>query len=109
MIWRVRDRDSFAALAAARRHRRGALTMTGVAVAPAGPPRVAFAIGRGVGNAVVRNQVRRRLRAAVARQPGLRPGHAYLIGAAPAAAEYTMSKMTSTLRALAAAVHGEPA
>jgi ribonuclease P protein component len=48
---------------------------------------VAYTIGRRVGGAVVRNRLRRRLRALIRdAAPTLRPG-AYLIGAAPAAAE----------------------
>lgn len=43
--------------------------------------RVAFAVGRRVGHAVVRNRVRRRLRSA-ARELDLRPG-AYLVSAGP--------------------------
>ena len=59
---------------------RGAL---GGPPAPTDPPRVAYATGRAVGAAVVRNRVRRRLRAAVRDQaPLLRPGRAYLIRAA---------------------------
>jgi ribonuclease P protein component len=49
----------------------------------AGDARVAFAVGRQVGTAVVRNRVRRRLRAA-ARDLDLQPG-AYLVGAGPEA------------------------
>ena len=46
-----------------------------------GPPRVAYAIGRSVGSAVVRNRIRRRLRVIVAaRVDDLTPG-AYLIAA----------------------------
>ena len=51
--------------------------------------RVAYAIGRRVGPAVVRNRLRRRLRAAVreidAERGGLAPG-AYLVSARPEAA-----------------------
>jgi ribonuclease P protein component len=86
LIWRVRDRASFRALAESRRHRRGVLTMTRVASTPGDPPRVAFAIGRSAGNAVTRNRLRRRLRA-LCRQhhTDFARGHAYLIGARPGA------------------------
>jgi ribonuclease P protein component len=48
----------------------------------AGQPRVAYAVGRHVGPAVVRNRARRRLRAAVSGYADeLRPGTAYLFGA----------------------------
>ena len=50
-------------------------------------PRVAYAVGKRVGPAVVRNRVRRRLRAAAQAHRGdLQAGGAYLFGAAPAAA-----------------------
>jgi ribonuclease P protein component len=49
------------------------------------PPKLAFAVGRHVGNAVVRNRIRRRLRSLFAElEPELPPG-TFLIGAAPAA------------------------
>src|SRR3981081_4496350 len=74
LIWRVRDRATFAVLARAERHAPGPVPLR--ADRPAGgllairfvpgesgaPPRVAYAVG-GVGNAVVRNRPRRRLRA----------------------------------------------
>ena len=62
------------------------------------PPRVAYAIGSRVGGAVVRNRVRRRLRAATrshARE--LEPGHAYLVSATPAAARSTYAELTTAL------------
>ena len=56
-----------------------------------GPPRVAYAIGRRVGPAVVRNRLRRRLRAAVA-ELGPAPGD-YLVGCDPAAASLPFSEL----------------
>ncbi len=55
---------------------------------PAGDrPRLAFAIGRRVGEAVVRNRLRRQLRHAAAdiarRQPGALPPGAYLVRVDP--------------------------
>jgi ribonuclease P protein component len=61
------------------------VTVTFVPGSDADPPRVAYAVGRGVGGAVVRNRLRRRLRAVVT-ELGLRPG-AYLVGAAPEAVD----------------------
>lgn len=56
--------------------------MISVVPTAAGPPRVAYAVGKGVGNAVTRNRVRRRLREAVrAEAARLAAGHAYLVGA----------------------------
>ncbi len=63
-------------------------------------PCVAFAIGRKVGTAVVRNRLRRRLRdelAALGRAGLLAPG-AYLIGLAPAAAALDGAALRRHLR-----------
>jgi ribonuclease P protein component len=69
VIWRVRDRATFQTLQRdGRRARRGPVTVVYLPATPAEvdrPARVAFAINRKVGNAVVRNKVRRRLRAAL--------------------------------------------
>src|SRR5439155_4372807 len=84
LIWRIRDRATFVALARSRRRvRRGPITVTWAPGAPAEPPRVAYAIGRRVGGAAVRNRIRRRLRTIVGDlRPVLGP-RAWLIGAAP--------------------------
>lgn len=74
------------------------------------PPRVAYSVGRRVGPSVVRNRVKRRLRAIVAdraRSTGtLAPGPgAYLVSVAPAAASMTYGQLAGAvdgaLRALA--------
>lgn len=72
------------------------------------PPRVAYAVGRPVGTAVVRNQVRRRLRAAVAEQHrgpgGPLPSGSYLVAARPEAATLAPTDLKATLsRAMQAA------
>lgn len=87
LIKPVQGRDAFAALRrSGRRVRSGPLTLTFLAGASDDPPRVAYAIGRAVGGAVVRNRLRRRLRVVVSELGSvLRPG-AYLIAAAPSAA-----------------------
>jgi ribonuclease P protein component len=87
LIHRISDAATFTALRRSRRRaRRGPITVTFVPDARTGPPRVAYAIGRSVGGAVVRNRLRRRMRAVVSELgPHLRPG-AYLVGAAPEAA-----------------------
>ncbi len=48
---------------------------------PSGPPRVGFTVSRQVGNAVMRNRVRRRLREVVRLAPAtaLSPGHDYVL------------------------------
>ena len=97
LIWRVRGRSAFRAFhpspatrasEATRRPSRahiGPVTISFVYGNPAEPPRVAYAIGRKVGNAVDRNRIRRQLRTIVRDlAPQLRPGM-YLIGVAPSA------------------------
>jgi ribonuclease P protein component len=75
--------------------------MTCVRSAESGPPRVAYAVPRSVGNAVVRNRVRRRLRSLVQSHASqLREGHAYLIGAAASAANTTYPELEGALGAL---------
>ena len=91
---RVRARSEFAALAQRGvRSRRRAVRVTYLApstpgagdVRPApGTVRVAFAIPRSVGSAVVRNRIRRRLRAALGELDA--PSGTYLVSATPAAA-----------------------
>lgn len=100
LIWRVRDRDAFRALARGRRLRSGCLAVTRVP-APTGPPRVAYAVGRPVGGAVVRNRVRRRLRAAVAEsRDRLVPASAYLVSAGAGSAELSYPELRGTLAEL---------
>jgi len=65
---------------------------------------VAYALGRAIGPAVVRNRLRRRLRALLA-QSTLPPG-LYLIGAQPSAAQRTSSELMFDLRHLVASVGG---
>jgi ribonuclease P protein component len=81
-LWRVRDRASFVEIrTSARRSRSGPLRVSWVPALPGGPPRLALAVGRPVGTAVVRNRLRRRLRALVAEVSGeLAPG-TYLLAA----------------------------
>jgi len=60
----------------------------------ASPPAVAFAIGRPVGTAVVRNRLRRRLREIVrARSDQLEPGCSYLIGAGAVAVALSRAEL----------------
>ena len=58
--------------------------------------RVAYAVGRRSGGAVVRNRIRRRLRAAVGQAGHLAPG-AYLVSAGPAAADMGFEELTKTV------------
>lgn len=91
MIWRIRERSAFTRIASdGRRARAGVLWCTYFLDPPdsATPPRVAFAFGRAFGPAVVRNRVRRQLRAilrSAASEGLLAPGN-YLFGGQPSAA-----------------------
>lgn len=92
LIWRIRDRRTFLELRRrGRRARHGRVSVTHLPTpAEATPPRVAFAVPRKVGTAVVRNRLRRQVRGHLGRRQAsgetLAPG-AYLIALAPGAAE----------------------
>lgn len=73
------------------------------------PPRVAYAVGRKVGPAVVRNRVRRRLRVVVAELAaggGLAPGD-YLVAASPAAASTTFATLRAEMITACAELRGQ--
>ena len=94
MIWRIRDRDTFVRLTRdGRRSRAGVLWCTAVLDPSLTPPRVAFAIGRAIGPAVVRNRLRRQVRSIVSSLD--LPAGAYLIGARPGAADRSFSELRS--------------
>lgn len=84
-LWRISDRATFHALrASGRRARRGPLQLSWLPAAEGSdaPPRVAFSVGRAAGGAVVRNRIRRRLRAGLRtiHASGDLPPGAYLVG-----------------------------
>jgi ribonuclease P protein component len=85
-LWRITDRASFLALRQrGQRARRGPLTVTWLPPAPGEPvtpPRAGFAVGKATGGAVLRNRVRRRLRAALRQlaEEGRLPAGTYLLG-----------------------------
>lgn len=104
---RVRDRGSFEELRRnGRRARSGPVSVTWLPEAPGSPPRLACSISRKVGSAVVRNRLRRRLRAIIAEAtPDIPPG-TYLLSAAPGAAGLTYGDLRRTvLTAIAALPH----
>jgi ribonuclease P protein component len=107
LIGRFGDRATFDALRRdGRRVRRGPMTVTYL---PGGTDaRVAYAIGRSVGSAVVRNRLRRRLRAAARELDapgGLAPG-AYLVALRPEAARCSYQDLRRDLRDACASVTG---
>jgi ribonuclease P protein component len=72
--------------------------------------RVAYAVGRRVGPAVVRNRVRRRLREAIRsldRASGGLPPGAYLVSVRPAAASLSYADLRADLAGAGAAATGE--
>ncbi len=105
MIWRIRERSAFTRLAdEGQRTRAGVLWCTYIPDPAATPPRVAYALGRAIGPAVVRNRLRRRLRAMLATLE-LPPGF-YLIGAQAIAAQRSRSELEFDLLKLVASVGG---
>jgi ribonuclease P protein component len=109
VVWRIQDRATFEALRRSnRRVRRGPVTVTYAAVGEATPPRVAYAIGRRVGKAVVRNRLRRRLRAVIDGMAEL-PTGAYLVAVGPGASglsyEDLRTKVTTAMTAVSTEGH----
>lgn len=97
-LWRITDRLTFQELRHhGRRTRRGPLTVTWSAPppGPSTPPRAAFMIGKATGGAVVRNRVRRRLRAALRQllTEGRLPAGSYLLGATAEVATMPWSEL----------------
>jgi ribonuclease P protein component len=107
VVWRIQDRATFQALRRSEhRARRGPVSVTYAAVGGASDPRVAYAVGKRVGKAVVRNRLRRRLRAAVDGVDGLEPG-AYLVVADPGAVRLSYEDLrTKVVTAMTAASGG---
>ncbi len=101
-LWRITDRRTFQDLRRSRRRvRRGPLTITWMPPEPgtSTPPRVGFAVGRATGGAVVRNRVRRRLRAALRELvvEGRLPAGTYLVGATAVVATTPWSDLVPAL------------
>ena len=105
LIWRIRERSAFTRLAReGRRTRAGVLWCTYLPDPSATPPRVAYALGRAIGPAVVRNRLRRQLRGLLD-NASLPPG-LYLIGARPDAAQRSRVELEFDLQRLVDSVAG---
>ena len=103
LIWRITDRSTFSALRRSRhRARSSTMTLTWLPSPTDDPPRVGFAVGRRVGNAVIRNRMKRRLRAVFREEADdLRPG-AYFVDVRPAAVELDASSLRAEVHTLVA-------
>jgi len=77
--------------------RQGPITVTWAPGDPAEPPRVAYAIGKHVGGATVRNRVRRRLRAIIRDLERPLASGAWLIGAAPEVAKLSYGELQAAV------------
>jgi len=109
LIWRVRDRATFEALAGARRRRAGPVSLRFLLDGSDDPPKVAYAIGRRFGTAVERNRARRRLRAAVAvHADALVPGGVYLFAADRSVMTVTFLTLSEHVATLLGAVAEDP-
>jgi ribonuclease P protein component len=103
-LWRITDRGSFLALRQrGRRARRGPLTVTWLRPTPGDrttPPRVGFAVGKAAGGAVLRNRIRRRLRAALRQlaAEGRLPAGTYLLGGSAPLATMPWSALVDLVR-----------
>jgi ribonuclease P protein component len=96
-VWRIRDRRTFVVLRAqGQRRRSGPITVVCVLDPLDDPPRVAYAVGKRVGPAVVRNRIRRRIQAMLAETPPA-PG-AYLVVLAPGAVQLERPALARHLR-----------
>lgn len=108
---RIRRRSSFRALARPDgRAVRGPISVAYSLVDEGfGAPLVAYAVGRRVGSAVVRNRVRRRLRAAVRDVAPTLPAGSYLVRVSTPAVALAYEELSELLRtaALEAAGRGE--
>jgi ribonuclease P protein component len=95
----IRDRESFVRLRReGRRVRIDPLWCSFVLIPDLDRPQVAFAIGRAVGPAVVRNRLRRRLRAILGSSvvpPGL-----YLVGVSRPIPEHTFAELAAVTQSL---------
>ena len=97
-VWRIRDRTTFGVLRrTGSRVKRGPLVVTYAQVEHDNVPRVAYAVGKRVGSAVVRNRLRRRLRASVDSIAASLPGGAYLVAAGPSATKMSFEELTAVV------------
>lgn len=106
-VGRLRGRRPFAALAAQGRTVRNGPVRVRFTAASTDTAGVGYAIGRSVGGAVVRNRVKRRIRAAVAMQNMPLTSGFYLISADPVAATMPFLELVTALESAFARLASE--
>ncbi|CAB4721932.1 MAG: ribonuclease P protein component [Actinobacteria bacterium] len=96
---RLTDADTFRAATRSGRRAGSRTVVTHLLVGgSSGAPRVGFVVSKAVGNAVVRNRVKRRLRHLTRERLGLLPGSAVLVvRALPAADEVSVADLGADL------------
>ncbi len=112
-LWSMRDAESFAAVRTRGvTARETPFVVSMLDVADGQPPRLGLAIGRVVGNAVVRNRLRRRVKAIVAADSSRLVGHLVMVRALPGAADVPATLAKSRLLAGVTraflTIHGTP-
>lgn len=106
----IRSRRTFDELRrSASRGRSGPVAVSFLAQGTWSRPEVAYAINRQVGSAVVRNRLRRRLRAIVSEQASSLPVGAYVVRTGPVGASMGFNELKVAMsQALERAVSGPP-
>lgn len=96
---RVKTPDEFRQIMRRGRRSGGTLLVTHTLRESGGTARFGFVVGRSVGNAVIRNRVRRRLRA-IARGflPSVGPGTAVVVRALPPSASGSSAELLAELQ-----------
>lgn len=101
-IWRLRPRGEFERVRQHGRstsHRLLVIIVQARAAEPEAPPRIGVAAGKRLGNAVIRNRIRRRTRAAVQQiYPRLAPGWDIIIISRAPAVEASVQDITTALQ-----------
>jgi ribonuclease P protein component len=96
---RVTTPDDFRRILRRGRRLGGTLLVAHMLRSEDAPARFGFVVGRAVGNAVVRNRVKRRLRAIAHEMlPGVPRGTAVVVRALPGAASGTFGELDAELR-----------
>lgn len=105
---RLRKRADFLAAAAGSKVTAAAFVLQGRGRGDAGPPRVGFTVSKKVGNAVVRNRVRRRLREIVRLSDAerLHAGNDYVLIGRRSALDLPFARLVEDFVGALARIHG---